>query len=138
MAMELDELPSGWRAARIREICEHPQYGHTASAQHSPVGPKMLRITDIQDGRVDWPSVPYCRCDDVEKYRLKAGDIVFARTGATTGKSFLIREAQDSVFASYLIRLRVRSGILPEYLFCYFQSSQYWTAVGGLWRGWKR
>ncbi len=129
--MELDELPSGWRAARIGEICEHPQYGHTASAQHAPVGPKMLRITDIQDGRVDWPSVPYCRCDDVEKYRLKVGDILFARTGATTGKSFLIREAQDSVFASYLIRLRVRSSILPEYLFCYFQSSQYWTAVGG-------
>ena len=129
--MELDELPSGWRAARIREICEHPQYGHTASAQHAPVGPKMLRITDIQDGRVDWPSVPFCRCDDVEKYRLKVGDILFARTGATTGKSFLVREVQDSVFASYLIRLRVRSGILPEFLFCYFQSSEYWSAVGG-------
>jgi len=129
--MEDDELPQGWRTARIGEICEHPQYGHTASAQHAPVGPKMLRITDIQDGRVDWPSVPYCQCDDVEKYRLKQGDILFARTGATTGKSFLVRDVTDSVFASYLIRLRVRSGILPEFLFWFFQSSQYWSGVGG-------
>ena len=129
--MALDDLPSGWRSARISEICEHPQYGHTASAQHSPVGPKMLRITDIQDGRVDWSTVPFCKCDDVEKYRVKAGDILFARTGATTGKSFLVREVQDAIFASYLIRLRVRAGILPEYLFCYFQSSDYWAAVGG-------
>ena len=129
--MDLDELPPGWRAARIREICEHPQYGHTASAQNAEVGPKMLRITDIQDGCVDWSSVPFCRCDEVEKYRLKVGDILFARTDATTGKSFLVREVQDAVFASYLIRLRVRSGVLPEYLFYYFQSSEYWAAVGG-------
>jgi hypothetical protein len=75
--------------------------------------------------------VPYCQCNDVEKYQLKRGDILFARTGATTGKSFLVRDVEDSVFASYLIRLRVRSGILPEFLFWFFQSSQYWSAVGG-------
>ncbi len=42
-----------------------------------------------------------------------------------------VREVQDAVFASYLIRLRVRSGVLPEYVFCYFQSPEYWSVVGG-------
>ena len=82
----------------------------TASASSQPVGPKFLRITDIQDGLVDWDAVPWCECDgrSAADARLKAGDIVFARTGATTGKSFLIRECPiNAVFASYLIRVRM-------------------------------
>ncbi len=81
-------------------------YGVTASAVESPVGPKFLRITDIQNGDVDWNYVPWCETDKKKamKSKLESGDIVFARTGATTGKSYLIRECpEDSVFASYLI-----------------------------------
>jgi type I restriction enzyme S subunit len=89
----------------------------------------MLRISDIQDGRVDWSSVPYCDCPDPEPYSLSAGDILFARTGATTGKSFLIDECPPSVFASYLIRLRVRSLVTPEYLHSFFQSPSYWRQI---------
>jgi type I restriction enzyme S subunit len=126
-----DEATQTWEHKKVEEICHSPQYGYTESAQVEKVGPKFLRITDIQEGRVNWDAVPYCVCkpNDLEKYRLNAGDIVFARTGATTGKSFLIRDCPEAVFASYLIRLRVKDSVLPEYLLWYFQSPHYWDQV---------
>ena len=124
-----DGQNEGWVTKKIKDICEKPQYGYTESASHEPIGHKFLRITDIQNGKVVWEGVPYCKCDNVDKYRLKTGDIVFARTGATTGKSFLIKDPPESVFASYLIRLRVGTSILPEFLYWYFQSSSYWESV---------
>lgn len=119
----------GWQKACIKDFCEHPQYGYTASATFEPIGPHLLRITDIQDGKVNWNTVPYCQCPDPEQYLLKDKDIVFARTGATTGKSFLIRNCPDTVFASYLIRLRVKRLVSVEYLYHYFQSPSYWSQV---------
>lgn len=118
-----------WESETVEALCGKPQYGYTASASHEPVGPRFVRITDIQESKVVWESVPYCRCDDVEKYRLKTGDILFARTGATTGKSYLVTDPPEAVFASYLIRIRPGKRVLPELLWWYFQSSDYWHAV---------
>ena len=124
-----------WPTHSMSELSEKIDYGHTESASAAEVGPRFLRITDIQNGHVDWSGVPYCRCsrEDVAKYRLAPGDIVFARTGATTGKSFLIRECpKDAVFASYLIRVRPDLQRLdPGFLSYFFQTPQYWGAVVG-------
>lgn len=123
-------LQDQWRELRVSEICEQPQYGYTASATDQPIGPKMVRITDIQDGKVNWNSVPFCNCPEPKKYLLQKDDILFARTGGTTGKSFLIsQECPESVFASYLIRLRVKQLVTPSYLYKYFQSPSYWTQI---------
>ena len=119
----------GWQVKQVGDFCESPQYGYTESASREQVGPRFLRITDIQDGRVKWESVPYCRCPEPAKYLLKPNDLVFARTGATTGKSFVIRDCPDAVFASYLIRLRVRDTISVDYLYRYFQSPSYWEQI---------
>ena len=120
---------SGWEVATVQQLCGKPQYGYTESATGERVGPKFLRITDIQDGRVDWATVPYCPCTGVEKYRLQRGDILFARTGATTGKSYLVADGPEAVFASYLIRICPGKRVLPEFLWWYFQSQDYWAAV---------
>src|SRR6266487_1981874 len=119
------------RTVRVREVSESIQYGHTASATQRQEGPRFLRITDIQDGKVDWNSVPSCDivAEDVPKYRLSKGDLVFARTGATTGKSFLIRDCPEAVFASYLIRVRASSDVDPRYLALFFQSPDYWQQI---------
>lgn len=122
-------VSSNWTETTISQVCEPAQYGFTASAESLPVGPRMLRITDIQAGRVDWDAVPYCQCSEPEKYLLQPGDILFARTGATTGKSYLVKECPNSVFASYLIRLRPKEIILPEFLYWFFQSPQYWVQI---------
>lgn len=119
----------GWTTKYVGDFCEQPQYGYTESATDQPVGPRFLRITDIQDGRVNWNTVPYCKCPEPEKYLLKPNDLVFARTGATTGKSFVICDCPEAVFASYLIRLRVRDTVSVEYLYRYFQSPSYWAQI---------
>lgn len=117
---------------RLGEVCEQPQYGYTAPATQRDTGTKYLRITDIQDSHVNWDSVPHCEISahETEKYLLTHGDIVFARTGATTGKSFLIEDAPRAVFASYLIRVRpLADALLPEYLYAFLQSPGYWAQV---------
>ena len=88
------------------------------------------RITDIQDGKVDWDAVPFTTTDDPGTYLLKSGDIVFARTGATVGKSFLITELPyPSVYASYLIRIRMLGDLPPEYIYQFFDSACYWSQI---------
>jgi type I restriction enzyme, S subunit len=123
---------SEWKTVALSDIAESVDYGVTASAEQEPVGPKFLRITDIQEGGVDWDSVPWCKCDERTALdgRLKSGDIVFARTGATTGKSFLIGECPtNAVFASYLIRVRVGSLAEPRYVSHFFQTPNYWAQI---------
>jgi len=122
-------LKSGWTEAKVGDFCEKPQYGYTESATYEPVGPRFLRITDIQNGQVNWDTVPFCDCPEPEKYLLRENDILFARTGATTGKSFLARDCPEAVFASYLIRLRVQRLVVTEYLYWYFQSPSYWSQI---------
>jgi type I restriction enzyme, S subunit len=129
---------TGWRTAALGDIVAAIDYGVTASASQQPEGPKFLRITDIQQGSVDWKTVPWCACDEstAAAARLKPGDIVFARTGATTGKSFLVRECPDNaVFASYLIRVRLEDGIDSRYISHFFKTPQYWAQVAKSARG---
>lgn len=124
-------MREGWEVKTLGEVSSI-KYGYTAKASFDAIGPKFLRITDIQDGDVDWDAVPSCpiSASDAEKYRVETGDIVFARTGATTGKSYLIDCPPNSVAASYLIRLRLLDGrILPSFVAYFFHTSEYWDAV---------
>jgi type I restriction enzyme S subunit len=127
------KLPNSWALTRVGEVCTDIKYGYTASASEERSGPRFLRITDIQNGQVQWASVPYCAIqpEQIPKYALNIGDIVFARTGGTVGKSFLITSVpEESVFASYLIRLSAHAGILPKFLYYFFQSGAYWEQIG--------
>ncbi len=124
-------MKNGWETRKL-EAMSAISYGYTESASSDPVGPRFLRITDIQNDHVDWDRVPYCKIgsDDLPKYRLASGDIVFARTGATTGKSFLVTDPPEAVFASYLIRLRLlETKLLPEFVSLFFQTGGYWKSI---------
>jgi type I restriction enzyme S subunit len=102
---------SEWKETTLTDLCTEISYGYTESAKQEKVGPKFLRITDIASGRLDWANVPYCPITDsnFDKYKLLPGDIVIARTGATTGANYTIKETdpKDVVFASYLIRYKI-------------------------------
>lgn len=83
---------------------------------------------------VNWNTVPYCKIEKnkLSKYQLSEGDIVFARTGATTGKSFLVKNPPlAAVFASYLIKLHVMKleKLSPDFLSLYFQTKIYWDKI---------
>lgn len=108
------------------------QYGYTEKAHWEKVGPKFLRITDIQDNKVDWDEVPWCPIDEagMKQYAVQIGDIMIARTGATTGKSYLICDDVEAVFASFLIRLKVvDKNLYYNYLYGYMQSEDYWRQI---------
>lgn len=125
-------LPKGWAITKLELLTTDISYGYTAPSSSDEVGPKMLRITDIQDNSVIWSDVPYCEIEEekLEKYLLKKNDLVFARTGATVGKSFLIRtEPPKAVYASYLIRVRTVSEELISLLSHFFNSQQYWQQI---------
>jgi len=124
-------MKKGWQTKELRSVSAI-NYGYTDSAASEPIGPRFLRITDIQEDHVDWDSVPFCKIEpaDLPKFRLVTGDIVFARTGATTGKSFLVSDPPDAVFASYLIRLRLLDKhLLPEFVALFFQTAAYWKSI---------
>ena len=123
-------VASNFPSVSIDELSEYIQYGYTEKAVQEEIGPKYVRITDLQDAQIHWETVPYCKCENPEPYLLYCGDLLFARTGATTGKTYLVREYhRNAIFASYLIRIRPRKNINPKYLYSFFQSDLYWSQI---------
>lgn len=127
------DMPTGWKEIPLGEIGVF-QYGYTTSASQTNTGVKFLRITDIKDdGNVNWTTVPYCEISsaDLEKYRLREGNLLLARIGATTGKTCLVKaEVPNAVFASYLIRFIPKDSVVsPAFLFYFTQSQKYWESV---------
>ena len=125
------EVPEGWAWTTVNDISKSILYGVSESAK-SEGKYKLLRITDIQDNQVDWETVPCTDFDEnkVSSYILYDGDIVFARTGATVGKSYLIKGLnQKAIYASYLIRVQTFDMILPEYVKLFFESGYYWEQI---------
>ncbi|TQJ36717.1 restriction endonuclease subunit S [Arthrobacter sp. SLBN-122] len=111
----------------LKQVCQRVDYGLTTSAVLGGDGPRFLRITDIDDSFVDWASVPRCTASEAEsaKYALADGDIVVARTGASTGRSQWVTVSEPSVFASYLIRFRVGPEFDSRFV-AYVLSSEPW------------
>lgn len=116
-----------WKRVILREICDLVNYGYTDSAKLEPIGPKFLRITDIVPDRIDWSSVPYCKINkrNLGKYLLEKDDIVIARTGATTGYAKRIRTDHKTVFASYLVRIRINPKYDSQYVGFIVESDEY-------------
>ena len=123
-----EKIPDGWKKVKLGEVCTDISYGYTASAKSNPIGPKFLRITDIVSDRINWETVPYCKISDknTKKYKLEIGDIVIARTGATTGYNKTIKDDIESVFASYLIRYRINKEIADPFFVGYNLQSYNW------------
>ena len=117
---------------RLENLIEGTQYGYNASALQSGKN-KFLRISDIHESKVNWDSVPYCNCDDEETYLLKNEDILIARTGGTTGKSFKIDSPpKHSIYAGYLIRIRAKKEVNPDYIYLFLHSFAYWSQIVNL------
>jgi type I restriction enzyme S subunit len=123
---ELGEIPEGWEVKKLSALCS-TQYGYTASAVNEPIGPKFLRVTDINKRNwIEWGDVPHCTIDpDLRaSYALEVGDLVVARM-ADPGKSAIIEEEIDAVFASYLVRLKTPSLAHSYYVYGFLKSGLY-------------
>ena len=125
------EVPSSWEWTTVNAIAKSILYGVSESAKANGKY-KLLRITDIQNNNVQWDTVPYTDFDTnkAESYLLNDGDILFARTGATVGKSYLVQGLkEEAIYASYLIRVQTYEAVLPQYVKFYFESGYYWEQI---------
>ena len=125
------EIPSSWVWTTVNAIAKSILYGVSESAKTCGKY-KLLRITDIQNNNVQWDTVPYTDFDTnkAESYLLNDGDILFARTGATVGKSYLVQGLkEEAIYASYLIRVQTYDAVLPQYVKFYFESGYYWEQI---------
>jgi type I restriction enzyme S subunit len=119
---------NNWVETTLKKVSDKIDYGYTASATHQNTGVKFLRITDIVPSSINWESVPFCEVSekDLEKNELQKNDIVIARTGATVGYAKLIGEGVPrSVFASYLIRVKIKDGVSKKFIGVLVESSNY-------------
>lgn len=127
-------IPQEWEVKRLRDLCcNQGDYGINAPAvAYSKNLPTYLRITDISDdGKFIIDNKASVNSPNSESYHLKEGDIVFARTGATVGKTYLYDSADgDLVFAGFLIRFSPnKQKIIPYYLKTYTNTVAYWRWV---------
>ncbi len=124
------KIPSEWTVRKLDELTSNSgNYGANISAvDYDPEKPRYIRITDIgDDGFLKDDDRKSISREDAEDYYLSEGDLLFARTGATAGKSYLCREDEpDAAYAGYLIRFEVdRSKVDPDFLALYVQSKLY-------------
>ncbi|MCM3055822.1 restriction endonuclease subunit S [Caldibacillus thermoamylovorans] len=119
-----------WKKQKLNDVClRKGEYGSGSSAIPYDSGkPRYIRITDIRDdGSLNDDIVAPSNPDDYEKYRLNEGNILFARSGATVGKTYLHSEKNGyCIFAGYLIRfVPDTSKINPKFLFQFTRTQYY-------------
>ena len=125
------DIPESWKWVRWGNLSFSIQYGYNAPAKKSG-RIKMVRISDIQEGKVVWDTVPFCdiKEEEIPTYLLSINDILFARTGGTVGKSYIVKEIpKEAIYAGYLIRTRYSDMLCPEYLYYFMQTHLYWTQL---------
>ena len=132
---EIGSVPSEWTVRPLADACSaRGQYG--ANVAKSELGSgriRYIRITDISDDGTLKDEAVGIDARDAEGYLLRTGDILFARSGATVGKSYLHVDDDTGLhcaFAGYLIRFRTRTEILlPAFLKEYLNTAVYWRWV---------
>ena len=119
-------LGNNWCECVLADTCHAIDYGLTAPAAENETGPKFLRLTDIVSGNINWKTVPHVVADaTTRKYQLHDGDIVLARTGASTGESAYVKAPPLAVFASYLVRLQLKPEFDGRFLAYYLRSGNF-------------
>lgn len=117
------------KTVKLKHYLESTQYGFTASAL-AEGSHKLVRITDIKANGVNWETVPFCNCENDKKFLLKYNDILITRTGGTVGKSFIVKDCPEkSVYASYLIRLRLNEKANIEFINMFLNSYLFWNQI---------
>jgi restriction modification system DNA specificity subunit len=124
----IGEIPKGWEVASLkRYLSETMKYGASESGEiNQPSWTRYIRITDIDDnGNLKNDGVKTLNPNIAKDYMLKKGDVLFARSGATVGKSFLYNSDKPACFAGYLIKAVCNKHLLSSFLLAYTKSAQY-------------
>lgn len=115
---EEKELPEDWSSLELGELCDGFQYGTSTKSLLSGKVP-VLRMGNIQNGQIDWTDLVYTsNAEEIEKYQLKPGDVLFNRTNSPelVGKTGIYRGERPAIYAGYLIRIKNKPLLHSEYL----------------------
>lgn len=127
----IDKIPEMWNLSRIKDLLSIPLfYGSNKSGDIFKENyPRYIRITDIQDDNLstDTSNMQSYLHDDYERYLVQENDILFARSGATSGKTYLVKRVDtNNVFAGYLINGRFDQNRVNPYFINYYTKSSIW------------
>lgn len=111
-----------WEQRKLGNIASSFEYGLNAAAKEYDGENKYIRITDVDDNTheflTDNLTSPDIDLTDADNYKLTGGDILFARTGASVGKSYIYRDSDGLVYyAGFLIRARIKEEYDAEFVF---------------------
>lgn len=120
-------VPERWNWVPLGDLVVRTEYGTSQKAHEQPEGVPVLRMNNIQDGRLELASLKYvpATTQNLQALMLLPGDLLFNRTNSRelVGKMAVFREREQYTFASYLIRVRLdASSADPEYVNLYFGS----------------
>jgi type I restriction enzyme S subunit len=121
--LEVPEVPEGWSLVALQDLIHRAQYGLSVKAEGNPrTGVVMLRMANIKDGRMDDSDLKYVdRVGiDVRAFTVRPGDILFNRTNSAelVGKAAVFNLERESVFASYLVRVRCDEHLVDSHYLC--------------------
>lgn len=117
-------IPTQWKWVLLKDICEKPQYG-TSSKSNKDGKIPVVRMGNIQNGNIDWNDLVYSSDEaEIAKYNLEQNDVLFNRTNspALVGKTAIYKSEMPAIFAGYLIRLKTKEVLSPDYLNYYLNS----------------
>lgn len=125
----IGEIPKHWICTVFKRFLLEPmQYGANEPAEEcNYYDPRYIRITDIKDdGTLRDDTFKSLPLGKAKEYMLTKGDLLFARSGATVGKTFLYKEDYAACFAGYLIKARCnKNKLVPNFVFYYTLSNVY-------------
>jgi type I restriction enzyme S subunit len=129
---DLPSLPNSWAWATVEQVSTLVQYGSSAKTHEEAIGVPVLRMGNIEDGRLQFDSLKYLpkKHDEFPELFLREGDILFNRTNSAelVGKTAVYKgKPTPCSFASYLIRVRLAQGCAPD-LLAYFINSVFGRA----------
>ena len=124
----IGKIPSHWICVSLKYLLSQSlQYGANESAESiNPEWPRYIRITDIDEfGNLRDETYRSLSPEKANEYLLEKGDVLFARSGATVGKTYIFNEEYKACFAGYLIKAKCSQQLLPKFLYYYTNSNSY-------------
>jgi len=128
----LGDIPEHWKLVRLKYLSDGLKYGaNEAAEEDNPDFPRYIRITDIdENGNLKPETFKSISLEIANEYLLEDGDILFARSGATVGKTFRYTSNYGkSAYAGYLIRMRPNRKIDSQFMYYFTLSNSYWSQI---------
>lgn len=120
----LGEIPKSWDVVTVKDITKEHKQGFYTQNGYIEDGIRLVRITDLNNPKVDFSEMPMLNISDYdyENYKIEKGDFLFARSGAIGRYGIVENEEHPAVFASYLIRFRFNDDIINRFFGYFFES----------------